>query len=594
MAKTGQHKITWIDTLNYGYALTFNWTSTTDDSTNSSTVNWNLNLYSEGGIVDVSQCTYGITIEGNTYTGKVPKNLGVDESVVVTSGTLVIPHNPDGTRTFSFSYNMSWWKIHFKSGTNPANGTSGIGELERINREPVLISSSNFTDEDNPTITYSNVMGEDITSLQACIATEDGSSTIIAYRDISKTGTSYTFNFTESERTQLRLFSNTSTTARVRFYIKSVISGTTYHSYSAVRKLTIANAQPTITAGAMSNTTTSNNLTGGANKIIRGFNTVLCTLTATGQKNATIVEQTITCGANTRSGSSTVFENVETNTFVFKAKDSRGLVTTKTITLPMINYIKPTCNQTVTMVMESSSTTQAEFTATGNYFNDNFGAANNTIKLESRRRDNGGSWSDWADISILINDISNNTYTASGNMSGLDASGTYEFQFRVTDEIMTVESTTGTFTLLPIFDWSKTDFNFNVPVTIQGGLVHDYVIETGTEAMGSNGTWYWSKWKSGRAECYGCRNYGNMGVSTAWGSLYKSSTFGQDLPSGLFATKPETMLIQVREAGSSCWISSQIGWAPDETTTGGFAVTSPVSGTISQVYISFNIIGRWK
>ena len=560
--------------------------------TNSTKLNWSLKLSSTTGIGLAANRPYTVKFNGQIFGGYADCGIGKDQIKELASGTAIIPHNADGTKSFAYSFEIevTWAPKNIIT-------ASGTGELDPIVTEvtkAAITSAPNFTDEDNPVITYSNPMGEKVTSLQACIASEDGSSIFVGYRDISKTGTEYTFNFTESERSQLLALLNSSTTYSVRFYIKSVINGVTYHSYSPVKTLSIINAYPVLTASATSTNTTSNSLVGSASTILKGFNTVLCTLTATPKKNATIVERTVTCGGETKSGSNITFTNVESGSFTFRIKDSRGIVVTKIIYLTMKDYIKPTCNQTVTMIMQSSTTTQAEFTATGKYFNGSFGAVNNTILLESRRRDNGGDWSDWADVSILINDISNNTYTASGNISGLDASGTYDFQFRVTDKLMTVESTIGSFTLLPVFDWSKTDFNFNVPVTIQGGLVHDYVIETGTASMGSNGTWYWSKWKSGRAECYGCRNYGNMAVSTQWGSLYKSTTYGQDLPSGLFATKPEAMQIQIREAGSGCWISSQIGWAPDETTTGGFSVTSPASGNISQVYISFNIVGRWK
>ena len=530
-----------------------------------------------GTVLAKDTTTYTISYTGTSNT--------------VYSKNLNVVHNADGTKNIIVTATCLA-QNYFMGTSTPAGGTTIT--LDTIIRQPEITSAPNFTDEDNPTIKYTNPMGEHVQLIEACIATENGSSVIIGYREIDKNGTEYTFNFTDSERTQLRNLAKESTTYPVRFYIESVINGVTYHSYSAVRTLTINVDGPVVTVSVLDTNSTTFNLTGDSNKMIRGANAMLCQLDAVGQKNATIVEQTITCGANTRSGSSTVFENAESNVFIFTAKDSRGLVTTKTVTVPMISYIKPTCNQTVTMVMESSSTTQAEFTATGNYFNGNFGAANNTIKLESRRREDGGSWSAWADITILINDISNNTYTASGNMTGLDASGTYEFQFRVTDKIMSVESTIGTFTLKPIFDWSKTDFNFNVPVTIQDNPLNDFVIETGTASMGSNGTWYWRKWKSGRAECYGCRNFGSMAVTTTWGNLYRSAIFTQSLPTGLFTAVPEVIDIAYRTGSSGGWIVRHENSLPTASDSGSFILVRPASATLSSSYIGFNVIGRWK
>ena len=125
--------------------------------------------------------------------------------------------------------------------------------------------------------------------------------------------------------------------------------------------------------------------------------------------------------------------------------------------------------------------------------------------------------------------------------------------------------------------------------------IKDYVIETGTESMGSNGTWYWTKWASGKAECYGCRNYGNMAVSTAWNSsLYISNNFAQSLPSGLFANTPEFINITPSRISTSLWVIYGGATSTSATSTGTFQMCRGTSGTVSQVYLGFHVIGRWK
>ena len=149
----------------------------------------------------------------------------------------------------------------------------------------------------------------------------------------------------------------------------------------------------------------------------------------------------------------------------------------------------------------------------------------------------------------------------------------------------------------PVFDWGKDDFNFNVPVSIEGEPIADWIIETGTETMGSNGTWYWEKWNSGKACCYGVRNYGNMAVNVAWNSVYYSAdAFNQSYPSGLFKQIPESKQIQVHymsQPGGS-WIMDSSAYAPSASSTGGFRIVCPSSVTMQQVRISFDIKGRWK
>jgi hypothetical protein len=170
----------------------------------------------------------------------------------------------------------------------------------------------------------------------------------------------------------------------------------------------------------------------------------------------------------------------------------------------------------------------------------------------------------------------------------------YVFQCRAVDKLATIASGQYTVRLLPIFDWGENDFNFNVPVSFQGEQMVDFIVEQGTASMGSNGTWYWSKWKSGKAECYGVRNYGNMAVTTAWGGLYRSESFNQSLPSGLFNATPAVINIEYRGSNYGGWIAKHEATTPSATNSGGFIVVRPASATISQAYIGFHVIGRWK
>ena len=133
-----------------------------------------------------------------------------------------------------------------------------------------------------------------------------------------------------------------------------------------------------------------------------------------------------------------------------------------------------------------------------------------------------------------------------------------------------------------------------MPVTIEGAPLNDFVIEYGQEPMGSNGTWYWRKWKSGRAECYGCRNFGAMAITTTWGSLYRSSSFRQDLPGGLFIDTPEVIDICYRGSNYGGWVIRHEDYDASDYSTGGFCIVRPASATLSTSDIGFNVIGRWK
>lgn len=136
--------------------------------------------------------------------------------------------------------------------------------------------------------------------------------------------------------------------------------------------------------------------------------------------------------------------------------------------------------------------------------------------------------------------------------------------------------------------------NFGNSFTIGGSALADYIIETGEEAMGSNGTWYWCRWASGKAECWGCRNFGNMAITTAWGNLYRSAILTQDLPEDLFVTTPDVININIVNGNYGGWICKHENLAPSAVTTGSFIWVRPASATVSPTYIGFHVIGLWQ
>ena len=130
---------------------------------------------------------------------------------------------------------------------------------------------------------------------------------------------------------------------------------------------------------------------------------------------------------------------------------------------------------------------------------------------------------------------------------------------------------------------------------IDGAPLADYVIERGRASMGSNGTWYWCKWASGKAECWGCRNFGTMAVTTAWGNLYRSAFLTQDLPEDVFVTTPDVININIVNSTYGGWICKHENAAPSAVTTGSFIFVRPASATVTApTYIGFHIIGVWQ
>ena len=63
-----------------------------------------------------------------------------------------------------------------------------------------------------------------------------------------------------------------------------------------------------------------------------------------------------------------------------------------------------------------------------------------------------------------------NTYTLDTTISGFGYRLGYDFQCKVEDKLSVVETELYRARITPVYDWSETDFNFNVPVAMQQNL----------------------------------------------------------------------------------------------------------------------------
>ena len=444
-----------VTTTEYkGRSVTFNWTAKQDITNNTSTISWNLTgsgSYTSGYVV-VNELR--VTIDGSeAYYRNQDNHTECYSGTTLASGTKTIIHNSDGSRSFAVKveagiYN---WAINCSG--------SDTFTLTQIPRQANITSAPDFSDEDDPIIKYSNPAGNNVSELSACISLT-GATDDIKYRNIPKTGSSYIFTLSDAERNVLRNACTTANSRTVIFFVRTVIGGVTYHS-TLQKTLTIVNANPIVTGTVQDTNTTTTALTGNSSKLVKYYSTATTTINAGAVKGASLTSQKTTHGGKSIATVTGTFEAVENNNFVFSATDSRGNTTTKTVTPTMVDYIKLTCNLSYTNPTTSGSMTVK---LTGNYFNSSFGSVSNTLSAYYRYKVSGGSWSAWKSITATK---SNNTYTASGSITGLNYQKTYVIQAKAVDKLRTV--TTGEISVksLPVFDWSKSDFNFNVPVTVK-------------------------------------------------------------------------------------------------------------------------------
>lgn len=118
----------------------------------------------------------------------------------------------------------------------------------------------------------------------------------------------------------------------------------------------------------------------------------------------------------------------------------------------------------------------------------------------------------------------------------------------------------------------------------------DYVVECGT-----SGIWSYEKWASGKAVCWGQKDYGEVAINNAWGSLYESEKITQELPSDLFIETPNVqMTIGSCSGGVILERITNLDSPISSTSAGGFHFVRPLETTLGYANISFYVIGKWK
>lgn len=557
-------------------SLTFSWSATQSIGGNYSTISWSL-VGSGSQSQYYKAAPFKVVIDGEqVYYSSTRINLS--NGTLVASGTKTIYHNTSGSRSFSASVEAAIYSM--------AINVSGSGSwsLDNIPRAAAISTAPNFTDEDNATITYSNPAGTAVTSLKACISWTGGAD--IAYRDIDKNSTSYTFNFTDAEREALRNSTINSNSRNVVFYVTTEIGGNTYYS-TLTKTLTIVNATPTFTSSVKDTGAASIALTGstaGNVSMIKGFNYMECSMIATAYKGASIARYRITNGANAVEAAAAQFNNAESNSFLFEVWDSRGNHNSYTTTIPMIDYIPLTCNVDGKIALSTSDSTKASvtFTAQGNFYKGSFGAKDNSLFVEYTLLDAEGNTVNKDGVDIT-EQADNGTYNISFTIDDLDYRNSYIVRVDAADAIKNVFTNSKTLKAIPIFDWGENDFNFNVPIAFNNIPMMDFV-----EEQGEQDGWFYRKWNSGIAECWKIyyENNVNMGATNFNGFWYSGTI---DVPFPFTFTNLPVVTVD----GGSTSNMNFVRVFGNYQDAASFTVVGLVN-TTTNITVTIRAIGKWK
>lgn len=230
-------------------------------------------------------------------------------------------------------------------------------------------------------------------------------------------------------------------------------------------------------------------LTGDENILIRYASHAKATITEVyGNAGKTVVETGITHNNETMLNVDTyTFESVANNQFKFHATDNRDETTIELVEPTMINYVIPSATIRGGVI---SGNGEMSLKIVGSCFTGSFGAETNEVFVYYRYKEQGAEdseYTDWINLSdIKLNE--GNNYSVSTTVTGLDYEKTYVFQAHIADILYTIYSADYIAVSKPIFDWSAFDFNFNVPVYVQGKKIggDNTILWSGNDIMAAN------------------------------------------------------------------------------------------------------------
>ncbi len=327
-----------------GYTLRADWSAVQNAAGNYSDVTvkhtlvigsaYSLNISSR-----TNTCSVGGVSQGYT-SGSINQKGG---SVLLGTTVHRVSHDADGTKTAQLSdtFNINATIDGKKVGSITASGSIS---LDRIARNATIVTANDFTDETNPTLTYSNP-----SSFSCDVSIEFAGGSITRTGAVIGASGSYTMQLTDSERTTLRNASKNSPTLKVTYVLKTTIDGTAYYS-RADRKMNVVDAAPELGAVSYEDTNAATvAVTGDKYHIIQNHSTLAVKVpTATAKKGATIASYAIAFGGVTKTVTDAgavslgAVDVSYSQSLTVTVTDSRGFTASRSVQVTVDDYSAPT------------------------------------------------------------------------------------------------------------------------------------------------------------------------------------------------------------------------------------------------------------
>lgn len=331
MATSGSKDVTvtnW-DTLRFSWEV-----SSQSIAANTTTVAWKMQLIagSYGRISATSTSPWTITVNGEKYTGS--ENIGISNNATKTlaSGSTVISHNSDGTKSFNFSFSQTF-NITFSGVYISTISGSGSGTLPTIARTSTPTLSVDSVDMGGKVTINTN---RESSALTHDLAYSFAGGSYVTFA--TGVGASYTWT-TPDLASQIP--NATSGTVTIRCITKSGSTSVGTKTLTMTLKVP-STVVPTISSVATAEATSGLAAQFGA--FVKLKSKIKATITAAGAKGSTIKSYSSTFNGKSYSGATWTSAAVSSSgslNIVVKVTDSRGRTASKTVSITVLDYDAP-------------------------------------------------------------------------------------------------------------------------------------------------------------------------------------------------------------------------------------------------------------
>ena len=393
-----------------------------------------------------------------------------NSNTVAITHTVRVPHNEDGTKSIAVSATGGISGTTLTNTTISANLTlTSIPRAATIAATDGVIGSVSMVTIGKKSDAYTYTVAWQFGSLSGYLS-ESGMSA----EAVSVTASSLAFPLPESFYYEIPAKpSDTCILTCTTFLNGSAIGEPQKCSFTI--RADAARCAPVVTLSVRDSNPATLALTGNENVFIRYASSTRCTMTAQSRFGASLAERKL--NGETVTADTVTLDGLQTDVLRFAAKDSRGYTSEETANLNLIPYFAPAFRLSAarTDATSGDATLQAE----GSFYNGSFGAVSNSLQVQYQV--NGGE-----PVSVAA-ETDGNSFSVRTTVQNLDYTQSHRITLTVSDALSTVSAEVKINPGIPVFEWGKADFRFNVPLFVEGKEVLPLVEEVAETCVRKTG-----------------------------------------------------------------------------------------------------------